>query len=105
MTLDEIRSDFKEIRYYYTRKQIFDEALKTVGENNVTAKVLKYNEAARNLPPNLFDIYIGLYIKNFTQENLACELGYTLEHVNRLNKKILLFMQKNLPNKEESKNG
>ena len=31
MTLEEIREDLKEVRYYYTRKQAFDEAGRAVG--------------------------------------------------------------------------
>lgn len=93
-TVDEIKQDLKEIRYYYLRKHIFDDAAKTVVTNVVTVKVDKYNEAAKMLAPNLFDIYIGLYIKNSTQEGLAYELGYTLEYVNRQNKQIVLFFQK-----------
>lgn len=39
MNLEEIREDLKEVRYYYTRKQAFDEAGRAVGVSKVVEKV------------------------------------------------------------------
>lgn len=38
MTLNEIRDDLREIRYYYTHKAAFDNAVKLIGTNTVVEK-------------------------------------------------------------------
>ena len=96
LTLEQIREDLKDIRYYYARKQIFDAAVQTVGIAEIIAKVERYNRAARAAPPRLFDLYISLYIKNNTQEGLAMEMGYTTEYIQIQNKKLVLFLQSKL---------
>lgn len=94
MTLEQIREDLKDVRYYYTRKNIFDEAGRTVGVNSIVGKVIKYNEAIKAASPKLYDLYVCLYVKNYTQEGLSIELNYTPEYIQMLNKKLLLFLQK-----------
>ena len=94
ITLNEIREDLKDIRYYYLRKDMFDEAYAYTGKgNDITDKVERYNEAMRKASPKLFDLYYCLYIKNHTQESLSDKLGYTPEYIQVLNKKLLKFLQ------------
>lgn len=96
LTLDKIREDLKEIRYYYSRKELFDEHSGCIAPNAILEKVRKYNAAVRNAAPKLYDVYICLYVKNYTQEGMGDELGYTLQHINVLNKRLLLFLQSEL---------
>lgn len=94
-TLSIIREDLKDIRYYYVRKKMFDEACVLTGKmNEIINKVNLYNETMQKASPRLFDLYYSLYIKNHTQESLSEELGYTPEYVQKLNKKLLTFLQK-----------
>ncbi len=97
ITLKEIREDLKNIRYYYLRKDMFDEAFASnrIG-NEITDKVGRYNEAMRKASPKLFDLYYCLYIKNHTQESLSDKLGYTPEYVQMLNKELLKFLQSSI---------
>jgi len=94
--LKEIRKDLKEIRYYYSRKDIFDKAIGGEGVNAVIAKASKYNEIMQIAPPRLYDIYVSLYVRNYTQEGLSVELGYTPEYVQLQHKKLLLYIQERL---------
>ena len=55
MTLNEIREDLKDIRYYYSRKHLFDSVVSEIGYNSIQLKLQKYNEAVREAPPKLFD--------------------------------------------------
>ncbi|MFR6056183.1 MAG: hypothetical protein ACLUHK_06330 [Eubacteriales bacterium] len=103
LTLNQIREDLKEIRYYYSRKEMFDEHSGNIAPNAVLDKVRKYNEAVKTAPPQLYDVYICLYVKNYTQEGMGDELGYTLQHINVLNKRLLLFLQSVL--QDEGENG
>ncbi len=94
ITLNEIREDLKDIRYYYLRKATFDEAYAYTGKGNeIMNKVERYNEVMRKASPKLFDLYYCLYIKNHTQESLSDKLGYTPEYIQVLNKKLLKFLQ------------
>jgi len=96
ITLAEIREDVKEIRYYYSRKKMFDKAIVEVTPSSVLDKVRKYNEIVSTAPPRLYDIYVSLHVNNMTQEALAHELGYTPEYIQMLHKKLLLFLQSKL---------
>ncbi len=96
MMLKEIRTDLTEIRYYYAHKKVFDEAICITGSNIIMDKVQRYNEAVSQAPLRQYEIYVGLYINNNTQEWLAEELGYTPEYIQMLNKQLLLYLQKTL---------
>lgn len=96
LTLDKIREDLKEIRYYYSRKELFDEHSGCIAPSAILEKVRKYNDAVKNAEAKLYDVYVCLYVKNYTQEGMGNELGYTLQHINALNKRLLLFLQKEL---------
>lgn len=101
VTVSTIRNDLKDIRYYFSRKEVFDKALDSVGKSSFTEKIDKYNEVIKNAPPRLYDLYVSLYLNNNTQESLADKLGYTLEHISRLNSGLIKFIQKELKSKEE----
>lgn len=93
-SLSVIREDLKDIRYYYTRKSLFDEASVFTGKmNEILIKVNVYNNAMVKASPRLYDLYYSLYIKNHTQESLSEELGYTPEYVQKLNKRLLNYLQ------------
>lgn len=102
ITLNEIRQDLKDIKYYYSRKKLFDEGFESTGVNAVVDKVKKYNEMAVSASPKLYDLYVSLYIKNHTQESLSDELGYTPEYMQMLNKKLLKFLQQKINEKGEN---
>ena len=93
LPLSKIRADLKEIRYYYERKEVFDSAIGGACFNDVLNKVRRYSHAVQSAPPRLYDLYIILYVKCRTQEVAAKELGYECEHIRRLNKQLLLFLQ------------
>lgn len=93
LTLKKIREDLREVRYYYSRQDLFEDAFKKIVSNAVLEKVERYNEAVKTAPPRLYDLYLNLYVKNYTQEGLSIEQNYTPEYIQMLNKKLLLFLQ------------
>lgn len=93
ITLTTIRNDLKDIRYYYARKQMFDEAMECTGKTEIVEKAQKYNDLIKKAPPRLYDLYVSLYLQNNTQETLADKLSYTPEYIQILNKKLLKFLQ------------
>lgn len=100
MSINEIREDLKNIRYYYGRKKLFDEASADVGTNAVLEKIDTYNSAVRNAPPKLYDLYVSLYLNNQTQESLSDHLGYAVEYVSRLNSQLVRFFLKEFQKEE-----
>lgn len=96
MTSKQIRSELKEVRYYYARKDVFDKAFKEIDNNVITELVKKYNEAVCTAPPKLFDIYVSLYVNNNTQESLSEQLDYSPDYVHKLNDKLIKFLQEKL---------
>ena len=92
-SFNEIRSDLTDIRYYYTQKQLFDEATKEVGVSAVVLKVKKYNSAITLAPAKLYELYVCLYVKNYTQERMAMEHCWSTVYVQKQHNKLLGFLQ------------
>ncbi len=96
ISLDQLREDLKDVKYYYLRKKVFDKTVESIGITQMQLKVIRYNEAALLASPRLYDLYIGLYVMGHTQFSYAMEMGYTERYIQMQNKQLLLFLQKNL---------
>ncbi len=97
LSLAVIREDLKDIRYYYIRKAMFDEATAVTGKTNDILKLVNlYNEAMQKAAPRMYDLYYSLYVQNHTQESLSEQLGYSADYVHKLNKKLVKFLQANI---------
>lgn len=103
ITTNNIREDLRNIRYYYSRKNNFEQAESTVGKLSILDIIEKYNKIVCKAPPRLYDLYVSLYLENNTQESLADKIKYTPEYLSRLNRKLIKFIYENLL-KEEEKN-
>ena len=103
ITLAEIREDLKDIRYYYSRQNVFEKVETCVGRNTILNKIEKYNDAVCSASPRLYDLYVSLYLQNNTQESLSDKMGYTTETISRLNSKLVKFFENkfNTENKGE----
>jgi len=101
--LASIRKDLKSIRYYYSRKEVFDAVNGEVHQNTIMEKVRLYNFLIAGATPQLYDVYVSLYVKSLTQEGLAEELGFTPEYIQKLNKRLLKYLQKRLTEEQEKK--
>ena len=96
MTLNQIRDDLKEIRYYYSMKELFDLAAKTVQPIDLLNNVARYNEAMKSAPGRLFIIYVSLYVQNNSQTALADDWGFTREYIKDLNQRLVEFLLEKL---------
>ena len=90
---EKVRRDLKDIRYYYARKAILDSVKGDVGINKVRSMVDRYNKMILNAPLYLFDLYVCLYVKGYTQDKMAVELNVSSQYVHSHNKKIVEFLQ------------
>ena len=105
LTLNQIRNDLKDIRYYYARKEWFDKSFEDTGENHILEIVQKYHSAILSAPIKLYDLYTSLYINNNTQEVLADDLNFTPEYIQKLNKNLLKFFQNKFMDDENTNKG
>ena len=93
LTTVQVRNDLKEIRYYYSMKELFDRSSKTVKPLAIVHKVERYNTAMQNAPARLYILYVSLYIDNNTQAVLAEEWQLTTDYMKELNNKLIYFLQ------------
>lgn len=96
LTINQVREDLKEIRYYYSMQELFDSAANTVKPVAILNKVERYNAAIKAAPARLYILYISLYVKNNTQAALADDWGYTREYIKEINQKLVEYLQKTL---------
>ena len=90
---ERVRRDLKDIRYYYARKAILDSVKGDVGINKVRSMVDRYNKLILNAPLYLFDLYVCLYVKGYTQDKMAVELNVSSQYIHSQNKKLVEFLQ------------
>jgi hypothetical protein len=96
ITINQVREDLKEIRYYYSMQKLFDSAANTVKPVAILNKVDRYNAVMKLAPAKLYIIYMSLYVQNNTQAALAEEWGYTREYVKEINQKLVEYLHKAL---------
>lgn len=99
MTLNEIRQQLKTIRLYYMHKAKFDAAFEIL-PHKVADLVNEYAAMIAEAPLDLYMIYCKLYVDGLTQEATAEELKYCPEYIRQKNRRLLLFFQKNLNERE-----
>lgn len=92
-TIESIREDLSEIRYYYSMKDLFDTGAEIVSPSYLIKKVEEYSNAISQSPAQLYALYIALYVNNEKQISVASEWGYTTYHVKWLNRRLCEYFQ------------
>lgn len=92
----QVREELNAIRYYYARREMFEDASREVGESGILSVIARYNRAVCMASPKLYELYFCIYIKSNTQEAAAEALNYSLDYVQKQNKRLLKFFQQNL---------
>ena len=96
LELSVIREDLKEIRYYYSHRDIFEKASRHIGEHACIEKINKYNNVVRFAPARLYELYVSMYLENNTLESLADKEGYSYVHIQRIHGQLVKFFQEKL---------
>lgn len=103
VTLEQVRTDLREIKYYYAKQKELDNASKYTGQSAIIDRVNTYNKAMRQAPVLLYDLYVSLYVNNNTQSVLAYDWDCSTEYVKRLNKQLCGFLQNELEKQNKEK--
>lgn len=103
--IEQVKSDLREIRYYYSRKEQLEDASHSIGPLPIKRILENYNCAIRKAPLRLYDLYACLYIRGQTQETIALDLGYTPQYIRKLINELFIFFRNNLSNKENENEG
>lgn len=93
MTIEEIRNDLKDIRYYYAMTDNLKSVTKIIPPVAVEQKVQKYSRAMQNAPIKLYILYVSLYVINNSQITIADDWGYTSDYIKKLNNKLCEFLK------------
>lgn len=102
MTIEEIRQDLKDIRYYYEMSDLFKNGAKIIPPIAVLEKVAKYNKVVESAPVKLYILYVSLYINNNSQVTLADDWGLTADYIKKLNTKLCEFFKKEFDKEENN---
>lgn len=96
-----VKEDLSEIKYYHTYKKKLDMYMAENLPSSVVELNKLYADCIRNAPIRLYHVYVGLYIKGWTQEGVANDMNYTLNYVQNLNSKLIQFFQENIHKEEK----
>lgn len=92
-TLQEIREDLAEIKFYYANEKEIIVAEKVTGQMRLTETVKTYNEAVSNAKGRLYMLYVSLYIHNNSQMVVADDWDCSVDYIKRLNRQLLQYLQ------------
>ncbi len=92
ITVDEVRKDLKDIRYYYSYKKDLMDAAKVICENELVYRIDLYNKLIAKANIKLYHLYYGLYIMGYTQEALSDKMCYTPEYIGSLNSRLIEYL-------------
>lgn len=94
-TIDEIREDLRNIRYYYTRKKQFDK-MRYLVKHEIVVTVDIYNFAIKSASVVLYDLYMSLYVFNGTLESVAEDWDVSFSYIRKINTQLIDFFQANI---------
>ena len=97
-TIQTIRTDLNNIRYYYSKREEFEKAFNYIGRNSIIDTIEEYNGIIRNAEPRLYELYVCLYVSNHTQESAAEELGYSLDYIVKGKKRLFKYFYEQINN-------
>lgn len=93
ITANQIRADLKEIRYYYSMRDLIDKSAREVKPIVLLNKVARYSKAMENAPARLYVVYVSLYMNNKSQPALALSWGFSEEYIRELNVKLIDYLK------------
>lgn len=93
-TLQKIRDELKMIREYHFALSSAANGAEILVPNDIARLMESYSRVVKDAPKPVLRAYRGLYERGCTQKALAAEWGVTEKYVQILNKRLLLYLQK-----------
>lgn len=87
MTINEIRRDLYDIRYYYAHESFFEKSGLRIVRNVIEEKTERYNAIIQSAEPRIYALYIALYTENNTQIVVAEDWNVSEGYIKYLNKR------------------
>ena len=91
-----VREDLENIKYYSVRRYVLDSYLKDFGENDIVNLAEKYNKVIKTAPIKFYHLYVLRYLKGYTQEESADEMGYTTYTIQNMQTSLILWLRNNI---------
>ena len=92
--LQELREELKIIREYNFALHSAERGAQVLIPREIKGRMEQYALALKSAPKPVQRAYSGLYEKGYTQKALAMEWGVTEKYVQILNKRLLLYFQR-----------
>ena len=96
ITEKNIVEDLENIKYYSIRRYILDAYLRDFCANDIVSLTNKYNKTMESAPIKLYHLYVLRYLKGYTQEESADEMGYTVNTIQYMQRSLMLWLYKNI---------
>ena len=93
---NEIKDDLENIKYYSIRKYLLDSYFKEFANNDISALTQKYNKAMESAPIKLYHLYVLRYLKDYTLEDVANEMGFTHTTIHSMHQSLIQWLSKNI---------
>lgn len=106
-TIQSVRDDLNDIRYFFAHRQVFDDPHVSVSEQ-LREKIDQFNKAISLAPSKLNAVYLELYVHNKTQMELATDWKLSRNYICKLNIRLceyLVHYFNNCANKVTGKGG
>jgi DNA-directed RNA polymerase specialized sigma24 family protein len=91
-----VREDLENIKYYSVRRYVLDSYLKDFSKNDIVALIEKYNNAMKSAPIKFYHLYMLRYLKGYTQEEAADEIGFAINSIQAMQNSLILWLRKNI---------
>lgn len=95
-TEEKIKEELEELKYYYQQKEKLDEYRTELTCSVIEELPERYARVMCCAPIKLYHVYVGLYMKGWSQGALAREMGYTRYYVQILNGRLIEYLKGNL---------
>lgn len=92
MSMETVKRDLEEIKFYYANQTDFDLAARSIGESAVLVKIKRYTEAIVKAPAMLYGIYVALYVNGMTQFDYATDYKRSTDYVGKLHAQLCQYL-------------
>mgnify|MGYP005771319671 CR=1 FL=1 len=91
MTIEAVKSDLKEVKFYYAHREIYARAL-AESKNQIVKLVGVYEDYMEKAPAELFALYHCLIIEGKSRNQVIDEWHISLTHLKMLYSRLCLYL-------------